>query len=134
MKKIFWVAAVFLLSLLAIRIALPVDTCPYGSDCTAALIAQSTNCATAGSCAILPLAANSASLTVQLSGTFSGTMQFEGSNDGGNTYVAVNATPPSSTTAVTSATATGLWRIVVSGLTHPGYAARPIARALCKSR
>ena len=45
-------------------------------------------------------------------------MQFEGSADGGTTYQAINATPSNSTTAVTSATANGVWQANVAGFTQ----------------
>lgn len=44
----------------------------------------------------------------QITGTFSATVSFEATTDG-LTWAAINATPPNSTTAVTSATSTGLW-------------------------
>lgn len=52
---------------------------------------------------------------IQIAGSFSGTLVFEGSIDG-TVWSAVNATPPNSTTAVSSATSTGLWIAVVGGL------------------
>ena len=45
---------------------------------------------------------------LQLSGTFVGTVQFEGTINGG-TYVALNMVPSNSATAATSATAVGAW-------------------------
>lgn len=52
---------------------------------------------------------------VQVSGTFVGTIQFEGSLDG-TTYASVNMTPPGSTSPVTSTTAVGVWTGGVGGL------------------
>lgn len=78
------------------------------------LTAASTDCSTAHSCLTkLNLPASSASATIQLSGTFSGTVQFEAATADG-TWVALNAIPLNSTTAVTSATSTGVWRANVS--------------------
>ena len=57
-----------------------------------------------------------ASIAVQLTGTFSATVQFEVSMDGGVTYVSISGTPVASTTTVTSATAPGMWQFDVSGL------------------
>lgn len=54
---------------------------------------------------------------VQVTGTFSGTLQFEGSVNGTN-FSAINATPPNSTTAVTSTTATGQWQIAAGGMSY----------------
>lgn len=57
-----------------------------------------------------------AGLGVQVTGTYSGTLSFEGSVDG-LTFVALLATPPGTTTAVTSTTSTGVWQSNVGGLT-----------------
>lgn len=48
------------------------------------------------------------SLAIQIAGTFTGTVQFEGTADGTN-WAAINMTPPNSSTPVTSTTAPGLW-------------------------
>jgi hypothetical protein len=56
---------------------------------------------------------NSADITVR--GTYSGTLQFEVSGDAGATWVSVNATPPNSSTAVTSTTSTGTWTASMAG-------------------
>lgn len=56
--------------------------------------------------------------TFTLTGTFSATVQFEASGDGGTTWVALNATPSNGTTAVTSATGAGVWQANVSGYTN----------------
>ena len=89
-----------------------------GGSITAADAAGSTptKCATAGACVYdysIPQNASTASITV--SGTFSATLQFEVSGDGVN-FVAVNAYPPNSTTAVTSTTAAGVWTVNVAGM------------------
>lgn len=52
---------------------------------------------------------------VQITGTFVGTVSFEGSNDGA-TWVALQAKPSDSVTLVTSATAPGLWMVLVAGV------------------
>lgn len=52
---------------------------------------------------------------VQVTGTFSGTLTFEGSLDG-VTYTTLSLTPINSTTAVTTATAAGVWSGGVGGL------------------
>lgn len=49
---------------------------------------------------------------------FSGTVSFFGSGDGGTTWQALNVTPSNSTTAVTTATVTGLWQANVAAYTH----------------
>lgn len=45
---------------------------------------------------------------IQLTGTWTGTIEFEGSVDGG-TFVALNMIPSNSATAATSATGNGAW-------------------------
>lgn len=51
---------------------------------------------------------------IQLTGTLAGTLSFEVTNDNTN-WVAARCTPPGTTTAVTSATAVGLWTCPVAG-------------------
>ena len=51
---------------------------------------------------------------LQLSGTFTMTVQFEASVDG-ETFVALNMLPSNSATAASSATAAGAWRANVAG-------------------
>lgn len=78
-------------------------------------------CTTAGACLMLAVPANSASSGFNISGTFSATIQFEGCIENCGTaasWVAINAFPLNSTTAVTSATGTGAWRVTASGLTQ----------------
>lgn len=58
------------------------------------------------------------SVGVTITGTFSGTLQFEISLDNGSNWSAVNATPPNSTSAVTSTTSTGFWAISAAGGSH----------------
>jgi hypothetical protein len=81
------------------------------------LTAQSTNCAVGGSCDVVSVATNIGAATFTLSGTFSGTVQFEASGDGGTTWVALSVTPTNSTTTVTSATGVGTWQANVAGFT-----------------
>src|SRR5207248_1946730 len=71
---------------------------------------------TSTNCVLLPLPSGAASANVVLSGTFSATVQFELSADG-VTFVAANALPQPSGTAVSSATATGTWAIPLAGMT-----------------
>jgi hypothetical protein len=54
---------------------------------------------------------------VQVTGTFVGTITFEGSVDGTN-YHAISATQMGTTTIATTATTTGIYRTSVSGLTN----------------
>ena len=69
----------------------------------------------------LPLAADSATVVVNVSGTFSGTLVFEGgvvTQDGGVVWAATTGTPIGGGTSVSTSTATGQWRFTASGLTH----------------
>lgn len=56
--------------------------------------------------------------TIQLSGAFTATVQFEASNDGGTTFVAINGTPANSTTGASSATTANVWQFNVAGYTN----------------
>lgn len=58
---------------------------------------------------------NTGAVGVQLTGTFSATVQFEGSVDGTN-WAAISASPASTGVQVTSATATGVWQVNIAGL------------------
>lgn len=57
---------------------------------------------------------NAGAAAVQLTGTWAGTIAFEGSVDGG-TFVSLNMVPSNSATAATSATATGAWSANIGG-------------------
>lgn len=54
-------------------------------------------------------------VAVQVRGTYSGTLSFEGSVDG-STWVAINLLPIAGTTAVSTTTGTGVWNGGVGGL------------------
>jgi hypothetical protein len=73
----------------------------FGNDCVSTSIAP-------------PVGA----IAVVLEGTWAATVQFEGSADGGTTWVSVNATPVPSGAAVTSTTASGTWTVSVVGLSY----------------
>lgn len=87
-----------------------------------------TDCATAAACTILPLNYTAGSATISLTGTFSATVQFEATADAvplnptnaqlnALNWVAINATPVSSTTPATSAAATGIWTLNAANVT-----------------
>jgi hypothetical protein len=83
-------------------------------------VVDSASCAnaatTAKSTLTVPLTNSSGSAVIQLAGTFSATVYFQGTADGAD-WVSVNALPVSGTqTAVTSATTANAWRVNVSGL------------------
>jgi hypothetical protein len=69
----------------------------------------------AAQAAVILGCAGDGGVAIQIVGTFSGVVSFEGSVDGVN-YRAMLATPSSSTTQVTSATAAGLWTVNAVGL------------------
>jgi hypothetical protein len=100
-----------LLSLLflSVGLALYAQTNPQNVFTSGTITASGTSCATAGACvpAVLPL--NTASVSVTISNTFSGTLQFEDSVDGVAPPGSVTCFPPNSTTGVTSVTGTGNW-------------------------
>lgn len=57
------------------------------------------------------------SVGIQLSGTWAGTITFQGSVDGSN-WQALDVWPTNSATSVTTATANGVWYAPVGGLAH----------------
>lgn len=69
------------------------------------------------SCLIVNLPEDKGGATLTLSGTWTGTITFEASGDGGTTWTAVNCTPLGSTTAVTSSTSNGTWQVNMAGFT-----------------
>src|ERR1700752_64530 len=89
---------------------------------TGAITASSSNCSTAGSCVTLLKSANDAALALQIKGTFSATLQFEGSVDyaqqgASATWSAITGQPFIPGFGVQSATGTGGWQFSVEGLT-----------------
>ncbi len=63
----------------------------------------------------LALGGDNGSVAFQLTGTFSGTVTFEGTIDGTN-WVATQVFPVGSSTGATTATAAGIWRMNATGL------------------
>lgn len=82
------------------------------------ITASGSTCATANACISLQLDGSTGAATIQLTNTFTGTAQFEVSSDNSTTWAAINGTPPNSTTAVSSATSTGVWQFNVAGFTN----------------
>lgn len=88
------------------------------------LTAASTNCAATSSCIESTVPLNIGGATFKLSGTFSATVQFEATADpltvqsANALWVAISATPSSSATTATSATATGVWQVNIAAYTR----------------
>src|ERR1019366_6517436 len=82
---------------------------------TGSITAADSTCATGGSCVTANVPVNTASLAVTIGGTFSATGTFQVSQDC-TTFNTVNATPTNSTTAVTSTTSAGTWKIDVASM------------------
>jgi len=78
------------------------------------LAASSSSCAV-NACVSMPVVTGAGVVAVQLAGSFSATVQFEGSVDGAN-YTSVPAAPIAGGTAVTSATSAGIWQVGAGGL------------------
>jgi hypothetical protein len=85
---------------------------PIAAD---AISASSTDCTVASSCVLLRFPPGTASVGVQIAGTFSETLLFEATLDGVN-FTAVGGTPIAGGAIVTSATAAGVWQFGVAGL------------------
>lgn len=82
---------------------------------TGAITTNGSTCGTTNACVAAQLPQNAGAVAVEVSGTWTGTLSFEGTVSGA-TIVAVNCFAPSSTTAVTSTTAGGVWQCSVTGL------------------
>lgn len=108
MKKL---AMLLLLALTPIR----AQTIPATANLTAS---DAGTCATANACLVVNVSNNAAASVIQLTGTFSATLQFEGVTQQGGTFVSVAATPLAGGSAVTSSTGTGAWRVTASGLSQ----------------
>lgn len=78
------------------------------------ILAAGSSCGTSN-CVRLNVAQNYGSVVITAEGTFSATLQFEGT--AGITYLALQATPIAGGAVTSSTTATGAWRVDVSGLT-----------------
>jgi hypothetical protein len=107
MKKLWLLAIALLFAFPAFAQILPATANLTASDSGA--------CTTAGACLVVTLKPNTASSIVQLTGTFSATLQFEASTSVGGTFVSVSGVPAGGTTPATSVTATGAWQINVAG-------------------
>lgn len=101
------------LLLLAIALSMTVQAWAASSIITT----TGSTCSPATNCLVVNLPQDKGGATLTLSGTWTGTISFEATGDGGATWVAVNATPLNSTTAATSATANGTWQVNVSAFT-----------------
>src|SRR5208282_4628765 len=72
-------------------------------------------CTTATRCVVATLQQNSGGVSVTLSGTWSATVQFEGSADNVK-FAGLSVRPLAGSSAVRSATGNGVWVVNVSGL------------------
>jgi len=90
---------------------------PWGWAASANITTNGATCATATSCLVVNLPQDKGGATLVLSGTWTGTVQFEATGDGGVTWVAVNVLPLNSTSAVTSTSANGTWQVNTAGFT-----------------
>lgn len=86
---------------------------------TGRISSSAASCSTSNTaCLILPLPNQAGAVGIAITGTFSGTLEFEASADNGSSWVSINGYPPASTSAATSTTSAGTWRFAVSGMTH----------------
>ena len=96
------------------RILLTLTTILFLSGIAQAQSISTTTCPGAG-CAQFSTAGQG-SIGIQITGTWSGTITFQGSIDNTN-FVSLLVAPSASTTAVTTTTANGIWTAAVAGLT-----------------
>lgn len=67
---------------------------------------------------VQPIGSNTGSATITLSGTFSATVSFYSSGNGGATWSLIAGAPVGGGSSVTSATVAGTWSFTVPSLTH----------------
>src|ERR1035438_2815857 len=101
--------------LLLLAIALSMTT--VGWAASSVITTNGTTCSPATNCLVVSLPQDKGGATLTLSGTWTGTIQFEATGDGGATWVAVSVTPLNSTTTATSTTANGTWQVNTAGFT-----------------
>ncbi len=76
------------------------------------------SCATANACLKLALPTGASAASIQITGTFTATLQFEVSGDDGTTWVSVTGYPQPSGAGATNATAAGLWRFSIGAFSY----------------
>ncbi len=81
------------------------------------ITAANASCAVAGVCVTLELPAEVSGVSVQITGTYTGTNQFEASADG-TTYTSITGYPLPSGSGVTSTTSTGQWQFTATGMKY----------------
>lgn len=109
----------FVLSLTLVSLSLLTQGQAQNSFITGSITTSgtTTDCSTAGTCIILAVQRNAGGASININGTFSGTLQFEAATDpAGQNYTAIAMTPLAGGTAVTSATAAGSWTTNASGI------------------
>jgi hypothetical protein len=107
------------LLLLAAFLASLAPAFAQGIPATANLTAQDSGaCTTANACLTLNIAPNMASSVIQLSGTWSGTVQFEASTTQSTGFSAILGTAVGSTSTATSSTTSGAWRFNVASVNY----------------
>lgn len=84
---------------------------------TGSLTAASASCL-ASNCLTVTVPADASTLTIQLTGTWSATVQFEVSADNQATWNGINAQPIPNGQQVSSAAANGVWQADVAGFTN----------------
>lgn len=93
--------------------------------------ASSTACATAVSCVWMAVPTNTATIVVTVSGTYSGTLQFEGSIDG-STFVSMNASSVPAGQQSVSTTTTGTFQLAASGFIQVRVRASTLASGIAQ--
>lgn len=108
----------FTLSILFL-LALALPAFPFAT--VGKISASGSDCSTATRCVIQQVpqvgGSSTATVTIQVSGTYTGTIQFEASPDG-QTWYGISGSPVPSGASASSTTGTGVWRFQVAGFTH----------------
>jgi hypothetical protein len=111
MKRYLTTTAAFLAAVVLLAFPTSTETRDQAPQSSGGL--SSTTCP--GSGCVSVSTSSLGSFAVQVTGTWSGTITFEGSIDG-STYTTVNAFPLNSSTAVTTTTGNGIWSGGAAGL------------------
>lgn len=101
--------------LLVALLAMCVVPCAFAAS--GVITTNAATCALSTTCLTVSLPMDKGGAGFAISGTFTGTITFEGSADGGTSWTAIDAFPLGSRTAVTTTTAVGQWQVNAVGLT-----------------
>src|SRR5947207_9032220 len=101
-------AAAVLIALLRLAQSTPLHAQPIGDPLSITVIDSGAACSVTAACATFPLGSSTASVTLAIAGTWTGTLTFEGTNDG-QSWVSLLVTNVATGVRGTTTTANGLF-------------------------